>query len=226
MELTYLGHACFLLSSSNQSLLFDPFISGNPLAAEVDLQQLKPHYILLSHGHQDHVLDVAAIYEQSEAQIIANFEVATWFQNQGMERVIPMNHGGQKRFDFGNLQMVNAIHSSSMPDGSYGGNPIGFVLQLEGHCLYFAGDTALHMDMKLIGEKYQIDTAILPIGDHFTMGIEDALRAADFVKTSRIIGMHYDTFPPIEIDHEQAKNLADSQGKELILMQIGGSIKF
>ena len=225
MELTYLGHASFELSTSSHTLLFDPFISGNPLATAINLQELKPDYILLSHGHQDHILDVATIYQQSEAQIIATFEVATWFQNQGLGRVIAMNHGGQKTFDFGFLQMVNAVHSSSLPDGSYGGNPVGFVLRLDGQCLYFAGDTALHMDMKLIGEKYSVDAAILPIGDHFTMGIEDALRAADFVKTSKIIGMHYDTFPPIEIDHEQAKNLANSQGKELILMQIGSSIK-
>ncbi len=225
MELTYLGHACFQLTIGSHSLLFDPFISGNPQAQAIDIHELKTDYILLSHGHQDHVLDVQAIYEHNQAQIIANFEVATWFQNQGLDRVTPMNHGGQKVFDFGTLKMVNAVHSSSMPDGSYGGNPIGFVLQTSDYCLYYAGDTALHMDMKLIADQFSVNAAILPIGDHFTMGIEDALVAAKFVKTNKIIGMHFDTFPPIEIDHEAAKNLADSQGKELILMQIGSSIK-
>ncbi len=225
MELTYLGHACFQLNTGSHSLLFDPFISGNPQAQAIDIHKLKADYILLSHGHQDHVLDVQTIYQQNQAQVIANFEVAIWFQNQGLERVIPMNHGGQKDFDFGTLKMVNAVHSSSMPDGSYGGNPIGFVLQTGDYCLYYAGDTALHMDMKLIADRFTVNAAILPIGDHFTMGIEDALVAAEFVKTNKIIGMHFDTFPPIEIDHKAAKNLADSQGKELILMQIGSSIK-
>lgn len=226
MEITYLGHACFLLSVNQRKILFDPFISANSLAVSVQLNTIMPDYIILTHGHQDHVLDVTSIYRQSEAHIIANYEVSTWFQNQGMDRVYPMNHGGQKTFDFGTLKMVNAVHSSSMPDGSYGGHPAGYVLQSDHFCLYFAGDTALHQDMKQIGEYYQLDVAILPIGDNFTMGVEDALRAADYVECNKIIGMHYDTFPPIVIDHQKAKNLANSQGKELILMQIGSSIKF
>ncbi len=225
MEIRYLGHSCFQLISGDQKVIIDPFITGNDLAQDIDVDQLEAQYILLSHGHQDHVLDVESIYENNQAQVIANYEVATWFQNKGLERVHPINQGGKLELDFGQVKAVNAIHSSSMPDGSYGGNPLGFVINCASRCLYFAGDTALTMDMKLIGEQHQVDLAFLPIGDNFTMGIDDALLAAKFVGTDRIIGMHYDTFPPIEIDRQQAKNLAESQGKELILMQIGGSIK-
>lgn len=224
MEILYLGHSCFMMSGNKQKILLDPFISGNPLAKTVSIEDLKPDYIVLSHGHQDHVLDVEPIYQQSDATIVGNYEVATWFQNRGVERTIPFNHGGQVQFNFGSIKMVNAIHSSSMPDGSYGGNPAGFVIEFENHRIYYAGDTALHQDMKQIGEKYSIDLAMLPIGDHFTMGLDDALTAADYVNCNRILGMHFDTFPPIEIDHQQSKNLAISQGKELILMQIGNSI--
>ncbi len=225
MELTYLGHSCFMFSSSQGSLLVDPFISGNSLAGSISLDEIVPDYILLSHGHQDHVLDVETIYNQSQASVVANFEVASWFQNRGLERVIPMNHGGKLKLDFASIKLVNAVHSSSMPDGSYGGNPLGFVIEMDGQCLYFAGDTALHQDMKQIRDEYRVNLAILPVGGHFTMGVEDALKAADYVDCKRILGMHYDTFPPITIDHEASKNLADSQGKELILMQIGNSIK-
>jgi len=226
MEIAYLGHSCFRLKSGQNTMLLDPFISGNPLAESISISDLKPDYILLSHGHQDHVLDVETIYGHGNASIIANFEVASWFQKRGLENVIAMNLGGQLQLDFGRVKLVNAIHSSSMPDGSYGGNPVGFVIEMEDKCLYYAGDTALHQDMKLIRDQFSVDLAVLPIGGHYTMGLEDALKAADFVGCTRILGMHYDTFPPIAIDHQASKNLADSQGKELILMQIGSSIKF
>ena len=225
MEISYLGHSCFTLSNDQGSLLIDPFISGNPLAGNVVISELQPDYILLSHGHQDHVLDVETIYGQSNASVIANYEVATWFQNRGLERVIPMNQGGEIQLDFARVKLVNAVHSSSMPDGSYGGNPVGFVIEIDNRSLYYAGDTALHQDMKQIKEQHTVNLAILPIGGHFTMGLEDALKAADYVGCERVLGMHYDTFPPIAIDQQASKNLADSQGKELILMQIGSSIK-
>ena len=225
MEITYFGHSCFLFTNDKGSLLLDPFISGNSLANNISLDEIKPDYILLSHGHQDHVLDVETIYNQSQATVVANFEVANWFQNRGLERVVPMNQGGQIELDFAKVKVVNAIHSSSMPDGSYGGNPLGFVIEMDQQHLYFAGDTALHQDMKQIKEEYSLNLALLPIGGHFTMGLKDALNAAEYVDCKRILGMHYDTFPPISIDHQASKNLADSQGKELILMQIGSSIK-
>lgn len=225
MEITYLGHSCFILKNDKNTLLLDPFISANKLAQSIRISDLKPDYILLSHGHQDHIVDVEAIYNQSNAIILANYEVGTWFQKKGLERVMTMNQGGTAQLDSTRVKLVNAVHSSSLPDGSYGGNPVGFTIVMDGRCIYYAGDTALHLDMKLIKDQFSVDLAVLPIGGHFTMALEDALIAADFVGCNRILGMHYDTFPPIAIDHQASKNLADSQGKELILMQIGSSIK-
>lgn len=224
MQITYYGHSCFLINTEGKKLLFDPFITPNELAKDVDIDAIKPDYIILSHGHQDHVADVERIYKNSRAMLVSNFEVVSWFGNKGVEHVHPMNHGGRKEFEWGSLKMVNAIHSSSLPDGSYGGNPAGFVVQTESKTFYYAGDTALTMDMKLIGEEFKIDFAFMPIGDNFTMGIHDAVKAADFVGTKTIIGMHYDTFPYITIDLDDAHKVAAKAGKELKLLQIGEPI--
>lgn len=224
MQITYYGHACFNLKIGNQSILFDPFITPNDLAKEIDISTLKPDYLLLSHAHQDHIADVEAVYANSKPLLISNYEIVNYFGDKGLENNHPMNHGGSKTLGFGRVKMVNAIHTSSFPDGSYGGNPAGFVLETEEGSIYFAGDTALTYDMKLIGEEFNIKAAILPIGDNFTMGIEDAIKAADFVGTDTIIGMHYDTFPYIEIDHEKAKALANKAGKTLNLLNIGQTI--
>ena len=226
MEITYYGHSCFNLAINGQQVLLDPFISGNPLAQSIDVASLKPDFILLSHGHGDHVGDTLLIASNSNCQIIATFEVGNWLINAGASKVEQMNHGGSKDFDFGKLKLVNAIHSSSMPHGSYGGNPCGFVIQTREQTLYYSGDTALTYDMKLIGEEFKIDLAFLCMGDHYTMGVDDALRAADFVKTKKIIGMHYDSFPPIEINHQQAVSKASAQSKELFLLEIGQTITF
>jgi L-ascorbate metabolism protein UlaG (beta-lactamase superfamily) len=224
MQITYYGHSCFLIDTEGKKLLFDPFITPNELAKDVDIDAIKPDYIILSHGHQDHVADVERIYKNSGALLVSNFEVVTWFGKKGVEHAHPMNHGGRKTFEWGSLKMVNAIHSSSLPDGSYGGNSAGFVVQTESKTFYYAGDTALTMDMKLIGEEFKIDFAFMPIGDNFTMGIDDALKAADFVGTKTIIGMHYDTFPYIRIDPDDAHTVAAKAGKELKLLQIGEPI--
>lgn len=224
MRITYYGHACFLIELNGTRLLFDPFITPNELAASVDIKQIKADYIVLTHGHQDHVADVEAIYKHTQATVVGTFEVVNWFADKGIENYHPMNIGGRKTFDFGSLKMVNAVHTSSMPDGSYGGNPAGYVLQTSEKTIYFAGDTALTLDMKLIAEEFTIDLAILPIGDNFTMGIEDAVRAAELVGTSKIIGMHYDTFPYIKIDHEQVKKVAANAKKDVTLMDIGETI--
>lgn len=224
MRITYYGHACFLIELNNTRLLFDPFITPNELASSVDIKQIQADYIVLTHGHQDHVADVEAIYKNTKATVVGTFEVVNWFADKGIENYHPMNIGGKKTFNFGSLKMVNAVHTSSMPDGSYGGNPAGYVLQTSEKTLYFAGDTALTLDMKLIAEEFKIDLAILPIGDNFTMGIEDAVRAADLVGTSKIIGMHYDTFPYIKIDHEQVKKVAANAKKDVTLMDIGETI--
>lgn len=224
MEFTFYGHACFAVNTGGKSVLFDPFITPNEKAAHVDVDGISPDYILISHGHEDHIADAESIAKKSGATLVSNFEIVSWFGAKGIENGHPMNHGGSWKFDFGTAKYVNAVHSSVMPDGAYGGNPGGFIIKSEGKTFYFAGDTALHMDMKLIGEYENLDFAVLPIGDNFTMGIDDAVIAADFIKCDKIIGIHYDTFGYIEIDHEEAKQKFAARGKELILLEIGESI--
>lgn len=225
-DITYYGHSTFLVTLDQTKILFDPFISPNELAEGIDIQDITPDYILITHGHSDHVADVEAIAKNSNATLVANFEVATWFQEKGIEKVHPMNHGGSKTFDFGKVKYVNAIHSSTLPDGTPGGNPGGFVVQSGDTAFYYAGDTALTYDMKLIAEEFDIDFAFLPVGDNFTMGIEDALKAAKMVGTRKIIAMHYDTFPYIQIDKEATKKAADKAGMELIMLNIEENITF
>jgi L-ascorbate metabolism protein UlaG (beta-lactamase superfamily) len=222
MEIFYLGHGCIQVNSLGKSLLIDPFITPNPLAAEIDITQLNPDYILLTHGHEDHVADAETIAKNSGAKLIANFEIISWYEKKGIEGH-PMNHGGQWQFDFGTVKMVNAVHSSVLPDGTYGGNPAGFIIFNAEGSIYIAGDTALHQDMKLIPDFYPLNLAILPIGDNFTMGIDEASQAANFVKADKVLGIHYDTFPYIEIDKEEAVKVFKNKGIELILLDIGFS---
>lgn len=221
MKITFLGHAALLLELEGHSLLIDPFISGNPMVPEsISIKGLKPDYILLTHAHQDHVLDVEEIAKQSDPVIISNYEIAMYFKDKGL-RVHPMNHGGSFAFPFGDVKYVQAVHTSSFADGSYGGQPGGFVLNADRKTVYIAGDTALTMDMKLIPMQYSLDLAVLPIGDNFTMGIEDAVLAANFVECKKVLGYHYDTFGYIEIDHKKAKEAFDKAGAELHLLGIG-----
>ncbi len=224
IELTYFGHSTFLMGVNGKKILFDPFISPNSLAKEVAIDDLRPDYLLVSHGHEDHVADVERIAKNSGAMLVSNFEIVSWFQEKGIRNAHPLNHGGAVNFDFGRVKYVNAIHSSTMPDGASGGNPGGFVVESDAGTFYYAGDTALTYDMKLIADSFAIDFAVLPIGDNFTMGIEDAIKAADFVGTETIVGMHYDTFPYITIDKEAARQVARDAGKELIVLQLGESI--
>lgn len=224
MKVTYLGHAALSVQIKDKQLLVDPFISGNPLAKDIDIQTLKADYVLLTHAHQDHILDVEAIVKRTNAKIVSNYEIVTHFQNLGFDGH-PMNLGGSWQFDFGKLHMVNAIHTSSFPDGSYGGQPGGFVLESEEGNLYIAGDTALTMDMKLIPMFTKLDLAVLPVGDNFTMGVESAVMAADFLECKRILGYHYDTFGYIVIDHDRAIKLFAGHKKELTLLPIGGAIE-
>ena len=225
MKLTYLGHACFSVVVGGKTLLFDPFISPNPLASNIDVDMLPADFILLSHGHADHVADVMAIARRTGATVIAPFEVGSWFEKQGLTNVQAMNHGGAAAMDFGRVKLTAAIHSSSMPDGSYGGNPCGFVIESSDGNFYYSGDTALTLDMKLIAEQTQLRFAVFPIGDFFTMGIDDALRAAEFVGVKRFVGVHYDTFPPIKLNRDAAMTAARAAGKELLLPAVGESIK-
>ncbi|QSS97159.1 metal-dependent hydrolase [Psychroflexus sp. ALD_RP9] len=220
MKLSFYGHASFGISTEKANLIVDPFITGNEKANAIDINDLKADYILVTHAHQDHILDVEAIAKQTDATIVSNFEIATYYENKGF-KVHPMNHGGSWNFDFGKVTYVNAIHTSSFPDGSYGGQPGGFILEADDKCVYIAGDTALTMDMKLIPQFWKLDLAILPIGDNFTMGVEQAIVASDFVECNRVLGCHYDTFGFIEIDHNHAKQQFSKHKKELILLNIG-----
>jgi L-ascorbate metabolism protein UlaG (beta-lactamase superfamily) len=226
MNVTYYGHACFSVDIADTTLLFDPFITPNPLAKAIDISKLRADYILLSHGHEDHVADTEAIARRTGATIISNFEVVSWFGRKGLAKVHPLNTGGGAPFDFGRVKLVNAIHSSSMPDGSYGGNPGGFVVESAQGNFYYSGDTALTQDMKIIGESTDLRFAALCIGDNFTMGIDDALHAADFVRCDHILGVHFDTFPPIKIDHQAAINKFRGADKDLHLLPIGASNEF
>ncbi|TPE46064.1 metal-dependent hydrolase [Pontibacter mangrovi] len=225
MKITYYGQSCFLFEIGKNRVLFDPFISPNELASSINVDDVKADYILLSHGHQDHVHDAERIAKNNGSTIIANFEIAQWYGAKGLENLHPMNTGGKVTLPFGTVKMVNAIHSSSLPDGSYGGSAAGFVVETEDQTFYFAGDTALTYDMKLIPEQFDVDFALLPIGDNFTMDIHDAMIAADFVQVDKVIGMHFDTFPYIQIDREEVQEMAKMADKELILMEIGQTIE-
>ncbi|MFD2998871.1 metal-dependent hydrolase [Pontibacter toksunensis] len=224
MNITYYGQSCFLFEIDEHRILFDPFISPNELASQIDVNDIKADYILLSHGHQDHVHDAEQIANNNKATIVAIHEIATWYSNKGVENTHPMNIGGKVTLPFGTVKMVSAVHSSSLPDGSNGGVAAGFVVETENQAFYFAGDTAITYDMKLIPEQFDLDFALLPIGDNFTMDIHDAMIAADFVQVETVIGMHYDTFPYIKIDKDQVKEVAKMVDKELILMEIGQTI--
>jgi len=180
----------------------------------------------VTHGHSDHVADAAEIARRTGAPVIANFEVANWLKKQGVEQIEPLNHGGTARFAFGRAKYVNAIHSSTMPDGSGGGNPGGFVVETDDGNFYHSGDTALTLDMQLIGDATRLRFAALCIGDRFTMGVEDAIRAAALIRCDEILGIHYDTFPPIKIDHEAAIRQFAAAGKTLHLPPIGDSHDF
>ncbi len=224
MKITFLGHAALLIETESHRLVVDPFITGNDLASDkISLEDLRPDVILLTHAHQDHVLDVEALAGESGALIISNYEIVSYYQNKGFEGH-PMNHGGAREFEFGWLKYVNAVHTSSFADGTYGGQPGGFLLTSGGKTIYIAGDTALHMDMKLIPSFAKPDLAVLPIGDNFTMGIADAVQAADFVACGRVLGVHYNTFGYIVIDTDEATRKFEAAGKKLLLPGIGESL--
>ncbi|RYY90026.1 MAG: metal-dependent hydrolase [Chitinophagaceae bacterium] len=225
MRLTYYGHASFAVETGGKVLVFDPFISPNPAAKSIDVATLPCDYLLLSHGHGDHVADAPALAQRTSATVIASAEVAGWMEGKGAANVIAMNHGGKKAFDFGTVKCVNAIHSSGMPDGSYGGNPMGFVISTPERSFYYSGDTALTMDMQLIPRWAKLDFAVLCIGDHFTMGYEDAVEAARMAGATRVVGVHYDTFPPIQIDTAAARKAFSDAGMELLLPAIGETIE-
>ncbi len=224
MEFKYYGHSCFAVKIKGKNILFDPFITPNPLAAGIDIKKIEADYIFVSHGHSDHIADCVAIAKRTGAQVVTSFEVAQWLTQQGVENTHCMNTGGCWHFDFGTVKCVVAQHSSSMPDGSYGGNPMGFLFMTEKRNFYYSGDTALTLDMQLIPHWTNLNFSVLPIGDNFTMNTEDAIRAAEFIKCAVVVGVHYNTFDLIKIDIEKTHEEFKAAGKTLLLPAIGDTI--
>ena len=224
MQLTYYGHASFSVVINDKHILFDPYITGNPSASGIDPTAIPADYILVTHGHGDHIADVISIAQRTGAKVVAGAEVADWLERNGVKNVHPINPGGFINMEFGQLRGVNAIHSSDLPDGSYGGTPMGFLINSPEGNFYAAGDTALTMDMQLIPYWSILDFALLPIGSNYTMSAEDAVIASDFIKCDKIIGIHYNTFELIKIDTDLASSLFARADKTLLLPKPGETI--
>ena len=224
MQFTYYGHACFSIKINDKILLFDPYISGNELAKDINVLDIEADYILVSHAHNDHFLDCLSIALRTGAKVICNWEIHEWLQSKGVTNTHPMNTGGKWTFDDFTVKCTVAQHSSSFADGSYGGNPMGFIVYAEQKSFYYSGDTALTLDMQLIPSWADLSFAVLPIGDNFTMGIRDAITAAQFVHADKVIGVHYDTFGFVKIDHQDAIDAFAKENIELRLLKIGESI--
>jgi len=216
-KITALGHSCFQIETGDHTLLIDPFLTGNPQAT-VSADDLNPDFIIISHGHEDHVGDAVAIAKRTGATVISNFEIVSWLQAQGVENAHPQHLGGGFTHPFGHLKLTIAHHGSALPDGSNGGNPAGLLFTIDGQKIYHAGDTGLFYDMKLIGEE-GIDVAILPIGDNFTMGPTDSIKAINFLSPKKVIPMHYNTWPPIEqdVDAWAASVKAETSAEPVVL---------
>lgn len=224
MKITYYGHSCFSVEVAGKHLLFDPFISGNELAKHISLEEIKADYIFVSHGHFDHMLDTVAIANSTGATVIGGWELYTYFGKQGVKSTLPLNIGGKAKFDFGVVKAVVAQHSSSFQDGSYAGVAAGFVVKTEEGNFYYSGDSGLTLDMQLVANFATINFAVFPIGDWLTMGVDDAIEAAQLVRTSTVIGVHYDTFGFIKIEKEAAIKQFGQAGIKLLLPGIGESI--
>jgi L-ascorbate metabolism protein UlaG (beta-lactamase superfamily) len=195
---TYIGHGTHLLDVDGTKVLIDPFFTSNP-STDVAADTVEADFILVSHGHFDHVEDVVAIAKRTGAKVISNFEIVSWLQKQGVENAHPQHIGGGFNHEFGRVKLTIAHHGSGLPDGSYGGNPAGLLVTAGGKTVYFACDTALFLDMELYGEG-GVDLFVVPIGDNFTMGPADALKAVKLVKPAKVVPCHYNTWPPIEQD--------------------------
>lgn len=225
MKLSFYGHSCFSVEIKGKKILFDPFISFNELAASIDITHIEADYIFLSHGHADHIADAITIAKRTGAKLVANWEIHEWLNKQGIKNTHPMNTGGKWAFDFGTVKAVVAQHSSGLPDGSYGGSPLGFVFMSDEGNFYYSGDTGLTLDMQLIPSWSKLDFAVLPIGDNFTMDVSDAIRCAEFIDCKKIVGVHYNTFGFIKIDTEVAQSAFKSAGKSLLLPGIGETVE-
>lgn len=222
-KITWLGHASFQIETDGKFIQVDPFFDGNP-AAQVKAEQLKADAVIVTHGHGDHIGDAAAVAKRTGALVVSNFEIVSWLQERGVENGHGMNLGGSYRFDFGTVKLTVAHHSSMLPDGSNGGCPAGFILKTKSDGnLYFAGDTALFSDMKLIGEE-SLAVAVLPIGDNFTMGPDDSLKAIDFLKPGIVIPSHYNTWPVIAQDADAwAASVTATTSAKPVVLKVGES---
>lgn len=224
MKVTYFGHSCFSVFANEKHILFDPFITQNELAKDINVDTIKADYIFISHAHYDHILDVQLIAKNTGAKVLGNFEIYNWLLKNGIENAHPINPGGKYDFDFGSVKCVIAQHSSSFMDGTYGGIACGFVLSTPNGNFYYSGDTALTLDMQLIPKFTQLDFAVFPIGDGLTMGIEEAVEASKLVGVDKILGVHYDTFGFIKMDHQKAKDAFNNAELQLYLPKIGSTI--
>lgn len=222
--LTWLGHSAWRLDTAELKVVIDPFFTGNP-SATLSADQIEADYLIVTHGHSDHVGDVVSIAQRTGATVISNFEICHWVQKQGVRRIHAMNTGGAHDFPFGNLKLTIAHHTSMLPDGSDGGSPVGLRIRLkEAKSIYLAGDTGLFYDMKLIGEE-GIDLAVLPIGDNYTMGPDDALRAVKLIQPRRVVPTHYNTWPLIAQDAGRwADRVRRETGIDVAVIQPGESI--
>jgi len=225
MKVTWLGHGTWALEIGETKIVLDPFLDDSP-TAPVKADEVDADFILVSHGHFDHVADVAKIATRCQSTVVAIFEITEWFlSNHGIKTLEPMNRGGGIDLPFGRVTMTVAEHSSQLPDGSNGGEAAGFVIEAEGKRLYFACDTGLFSDMKQIGEG-GLDLAVLPIGDRFTMGPADAVKAATYLNAKRVAPAHYNTWPPIEQDAAAwAEQVRSSTSSEPVVLQPGETLE-
>ena len=200
-EIKFLGHASFQIRTHSHSILIDPFLTDNP-SATTTADNLDADAILVTHGHEDHVADVEAIARRTGALVIANYEIVTWFQARGIGNTHAMHIGGQHSFEFGTVKLTVAHHGSILPDGSNGGSPAGIIVGTSDGNIFHAGDTGLFSDMQLIGDE-GIQVAILPIGDNFTMGPDDSVKATGYLRPDIVIPAHFNTWPLIEQDTDE-----------------------